>query len=777
MKRSLFPLLLISASFFASAQSKFDTGTQLLLKNYSILKTDPDARLIDVIDSPVALTPASRAGLRVPVFITLSEGVKPSRLEDYGVDVIESAGDVVIAEATPEALEELGKTDLIRFVSLPRKAEPMLDKARASVGLDAIHTGTDMPAQYTGKGVICGIFDTGIDAGHINFYDPEFTHSRVRAVYHYTRTNGSSVIYGEDGERDLSEFTTDSRTGTHGTHTLGCMAGGLRLKNGNENATRPEIGFRISDWDVKTNTGTQVAKQRNTPGTKVEFPYYGAAPDADILISCGQLYSSNYTAGIARMARFAQSKGQPCVINMSFGSMGGSHDIYGSEAKFLDNLAEETGAIIFLAAGNDGDLRNSTIKTFTASDRELKFFTSKSDGTSVSIYADNNTPLTVTPVIFDLERQTVVEELTTSREGQTTYAGSQYTSPEYKHSDIFDSSFASNSFIQVNSGTNFNGGTRYGADIYISTTNNQTTNKNGNRVVGIIVTGADGQRVDAVVRQSDREMTSRGISGWTDGDGSMSINALAGGDNIIVVGAYNTRLQWAPFDWANGWIRYSGTGLTPDEIAGYSSYGTLYDGRTLPDVCAPGTGICSSYNSYYVENSGMTSSDNSTLAWCKYQGREYPFSIEQGTSMATPIVAGSVATWLQADPTLTVGEIKNLINRTAVNDEYTASTGTKAQWGAGKFNALAGLREILVAGVSDISLDRDDIIVMPATDGYSVTAPNATSVSLRLYSIGGVSVASADADGQEARISTAGLAPGVYILNVNGAHSRRVLVK
>lgn len=773
MKRSLFPLLLISASVIASAQSKFDAGTQLLLNNYEILKANPDARLIDVIDSPVKLNPRSRAEVKIPVLITMAPGVSAAELEQYGVDVIESAGDIAIADATPEALNELAGTDLIRFVTLSKKAEPMLDKARPSVGLEAIHAGTDMPASYTGKGVICGIYDTGIDANHINFYNSDFTGSRVRAVYHFSRENGSSTVYGEDGEREVSEFTTDSRTGTHGTHTLGCMAGGLRLKNGNENATRPEIGFRTSDWVTRTD----VPKQRNTPGAKVQFPYYGAAPDADILISCGQLYASNYNAGIARMARFAQSKGQPCVINMSFGSLGGSHDIYGSEAKFLDNLAEETGAIIFLAAGNDGDLKNTTIKTFTATDNELKFFVSKTGESTISVYADDNNPLTITPVIYNLSEQKVMEELTTSKNGTTVYAGSTYTNPDYIHTNIFSSSFANDCFVMVNSGKDFNGGTRYGAEISMRITNNTTTNKDGNRVVGIIVKGTNGQRVDAVVRQADRQMTSRGIPGWTDGDATMSINSLAGGENIIVVGAYNTRYGWVPFDKANGWIYYSGEGIATDEIAGYSSYGTLYDGRTLPDVCAPGTGICSSYSSYYTANSGLNTSNNSTLAWCKFQGRNYPFAIEQGTSMATPIVAGSVATWLEADPTLTVGEVKDLIRRSSVNDSFTASTGSKAQWGAGKFNALAGLREILVAGVSDISLDRNDIIVTPEADGYAVTAPNAGSVSLRLYDLRGVAVASADADGQDARISTSGIAKGVYILNVNGSHSQRVLVK
>lgn len=40
--------------------------------------------------------------------------------------------------------------------------------------------------------------------------------------------------------------------------------------------------------------------------------------------------------------------------------------------------------------------------------------------------------------------------------------------------------------------------------------------------------------------------------------------------------------------------------------------------------------------------------------------------------MSTPLVAGAMALWLEADPTLNVQDIRDIIASTSVKDEYTA---------------------------------------------------------------------------------------------------------
>ena len=50
-----------------------------------------------------------------------------------------------------------------------------MDIVRQVTGIDKIHKGVDLPQAYTGKGVVTGIVDGGIDPNHINFLKPDGT--------------------------------------------------------------------------------------------------------------------------------------------------------------------------------------------------------------------------------------------------------------------------------------------------------------------------------------------------------------------------------------------------------------------------------------------------------------------------------------------------------------------------------------------------------------------------------------------------------------------------
>jgi serine protease AprX len=92
-------------------------------------------------------------------------------------------------------------------------------------------------------------------------------------------------------------------------------------------------------------------------------------------------------------------------------------------------------------------------------------------------------------------------------------------------------------------------------------------------------------------------------------------------------------------------------------LAYFSSRGPTLDGRTKPDVVAPGMGI-------YAAEAGTTSG----------------YVAFSGTSMATPVTAGTVALALDVDSSLTPAQIKTAIHGTAFD---LGRPGFDNDWGAG----------------------------------------------------------------------------------------------
>jgi subtilisin family serine protease len=120
---------------------------------------------------------------------------------------------------------------------------------------------------------------------------------------------------------------------------------------------------------------------------------------------------------------------------------------------------------------------------------------------------------------------------------------------------------------------------------------------------------------------------------------------------IITAGSYITR----------------GAGI--GSVSSFSSLGPTRDGRQAPTVAAPGQ----------VLIAPQPTSTGDT------------YGTMQGTSMASPMVTGTVALMLQKDPDLTQTQIRDCLTHNARSDAFTGTTPNNA-WGAGKLDAGAAFR-------------------------------------------------------------------------------------
>jgi serine protease AprX len=121
-----------------------------------------------------------------------------------------------------------------------------------------------------------------------------------------------------------------------------------------------------------------------------------------------------------------------------------------------------------------------------------------------------------------------------------------------------------------------------------------------------------------------------------------------------------------------------------DSIAAFSSRGpTAIDFRAKPDLVAPGVGI----ESLAAPDSALYSSSAPFLLSGTRPTPYLPYLSRSGTSMSAPVVTGTVALMLQANPALTANAVKAIL-------QYTAETSPGSDpltQGAGYLNARGAI--------------------------------------------------------------------------------------
>ncbi len=178
------------------------------------------------------------------------------------------------------------------------------------------------------------------------------------------------------------------------------------------------------------------------------------------------------------------------------------------------------------------------------------------------------------------------------------------------------------------------------------------------------------------------------------------ISVFAAGNSGPGKGTYN---QWAKAPWVIG----VAAGTKEGGLASFSSRGLprqerLANGDTLddfdaPTITAPGTGrefetnagkftaaMISTRAITNVVSNGLDADLEIPVAYIPY------YTQISGTSMATPFVAGTIALMLDADPTLTPDEIKQILTQTASRmpgrEDY--------EIGAGYINSYAAVDKV-----------------------------------------------------------------------------------
>lgn len=746
--------LLLALSLNSQAQSSLDLGSQAALRRLRSGMPVTTAQQ----DGTRQLAPARTADV-TPVMMIVADGVTNEQLEAEGLTINARRGNFVFASVAVDDVERIAGLRMIHKMQMPRDVQQKTDCARAAIGVDKIHAGEGLPQAYTGKNVVTGIVDGGIDPNNISF-NREDGSSRIEYLTHIYASSNSAAGYKIDeyNRETVRDFTTDDVTSIHGTHTLNIMAGGYK---GN-----------VTMADQSSLIGGNFLEGPN--------PYYGMAYNSDIVASCGTLQDYFIAMGIESTLQYASYKGWPAVINLSLGSTIGPHDGSTVLSQYMKLVSDY--AIVCVSAGNEGDLPIALNKTLSGSDNTVQSFikplspTLTSNGQTytnlrygqIYIYSNDSIPFDVKAVIYNTQRNLITFQqagISASQAGTSVY---YISSEEFRQSDT-DKLHANmgvfNGYIGVGAQRDPDSQRYYAViDYYLY---DNTAKNQGQYIPGFIVTGKDGQRIDCFCDGTWTVMDGYGKEGWLDGSRNGSISDMACGDGVISVGAYNTRLAYNSLDGKS--YNYPSPTFLDGDVSSFSSYGTTIDGKNLPHVVAPGVTVISAISEPYTTNSDFSSYLAYQQAKTTVDGKTYYWQQQIGTSMASPAVAGAIALWLEADPGLTTAEAIDIITRTATRDEAMQnSKADPVQWGAGKFNAYEGLKEVIRRTALDGTQSDPRLLVQQAGDRmFNIFLGGATSLQTTLYDISGRPVASFTATGDETTLDASSLTAGIYILHVN----------
>ena len=686
----------------------------------------------------------------ISALLKVNTGFSAEDLQPAGVMIGTKAGTIWTAQIPVESIQAVTRITGISYIQLDEPVSMHLDSARKYTRVDSAQGGYGLPMPFTGKDVVVGIVDIGFDFTNPVFWDTSGTHYRVKRIWEQKATSGTpptGFIYGAEIKDTTAMWAagTDNRIESHGTHVAGIAAGS---------------GF-----------GSTNNKRFRGMAPASDVVLVGILPAQQQWINTG---GSDIIDGVNYVYQYAASVGKPAVVNLSWGASFGPHDGTSLCSQAIENLTG-AGKIFVTSAGNSGDTKVHIKKTFTAADTLLHTFPTYDPSvkkTWIDIWGDTAKTFCVKATLIN--NGVIV--------GTTGFVCMDNTLHQF---GIKGSNNDSCFFSITATPAEFDMKSRAFITLY-----NRTTDS-----VFVTVRGTSGtiNMWNAYVEAPTGyiEPFSSYNKPWaTDGDTLQSLSDNACGKSAIAVGAYSTKLNWRTL----GNVTYSYTGVPASQrgnIAPFSSVGPSQDGRMKPDIAAPGFGIVSSVNSF--DSSFMPGGANATSLVATYQNtannRNYYYAMLQGTSMSSPATAGIIALLLQANPHLTPKQVIDVLDQTAIKDNFTGAAMDNT-WGGGKINAYAALKQVLrTTGIGGVQQNKLACTVFPNPNSGTFTigflGEDNTRLQLSVYDVTGRCVLtdswSANAGYSTHNCSLQSFAKGVYIARISsvsgGTYSVQMAVK
>lgn len=676
-------LFILSSMATASAQSLLSYSVQDFLDEQAFIR-EMQSRQSSPVHFESRYVPAKVIDGQdmVEAFIGIRDNSVIALLQQQGVEVNCLFDGFVTAMIPLEKLTVIPMLSGVTDVEISKKVQLCTDSTLSVTHTNLVHNGlqNNLPQSYDGTGVIVGIIDNGFDFQHRAFMrndDP--TKTRLVRVYDTQDNSGHLALFNHAIKLPGSVFMgneiyalKNDGTGTHGTHTASIAAGSH--VNG----------------------------------------YGGMAPGADIVLcSAANLDGNLSLVEIANCVRYidayADSVGKPCVMSLSISTPDGQHDGKDYLTKAISQIVGK-GRIFVIAAGNNGNKPLYAHKKASQADPMNLLFRSFSNAAADSAYYHQGHVSSIW--VRDLRSNLYFKfHVLDKKTGRIVWESEQLSSSMTIDSSVldgyftYDPSVASTGYIKTVLKVSSDG-SKYCLQVSVVNLLSQsyeTVNgvKKSRYALGMSVYPRKETPCDFDVWAHVSKSGFSTISGpvitldgqvknnfYSKGDDSCSIGSYAVGDSVISAGGFIARNSY--YSYFRNLVIFDRT-LTIGDIYNATSYqaeGCGPTGQALPTISAPAVNVVAagSRYSYFAHNHNNTVMKTDDGCY---------WGVMTGTSMAAPTVAGIIALWLQANPDLSVAEVKSIIADSAIKDSFTNGANSQHFGPNGKIDALAGMNLVL----------------------------------------------------------------------------------
>ena len=544
----------------------------------------------------------SQSFIRLIMKVTDAQQMAPV-CDDYGMLMVTDLGHIAVVDVPVSQIVKAASDARVVRMEKEGGFHGCLDEARKTANVNPVTNGqAPVPQAYTGKGIVVGVIDGGVQYNHPTFLDADGL-PRFRKIWDFDSKDGQlePVVLTNAADILARKYSFYSRSDmgatNHGTHVAGIAVGSGR--------------------------------------------YRGIAPESDIIFAeaavdpmseqAYKLYSDMLLTNVKNMSDYATEHGQPLVVNISLGNNLG----FSTESKLLQEafgLLTGPGRIIVAANGNEGNLEE--LRPYLHSGSNLKEeieFMSQAVPAAFDVFWKTGGALS-----FNLEI-TIGTGSNTENISTKELTGDMMSTVERDAYKL--------SLLQLDDAPD-------GKHIYKL----RIIPKETSRTFIVIASVTGEQSFESFSKMLN-------IKDVTPEDGctiSNTYTSVIPGvfPNVVAVGNYCNRVL--PDEYYTDEFGNRKTEIQTGVMRPSSSWGPTWDGRNKPDVSAPGS-IVSSGNWYCPQNAEEVIE---TYDIAGSDAKE-TWACQSGSSQASPTVAGIVALWLQANPVLTPDDVFSIIKKTA----------------------------------------------------------------------------------------------------------------